>query len=136
MDVINPTPAVAAVASPASPGPACSTNARLAGEPDGIARSTPSLDPQPATPKEQPSAPLTPAPKEPPGAFDLRRVDTDLWVTPRQACWDLHERLVALRHYALVSGRQAARLSRRDPFEGRVARILQYPKPLPRRASH
>lgn len=63
------------------------------------------------------------------GAFDLRRVDTDLWVTPREACWDIHERLVALRHYPLVSSRQVARLSRRDPFEGRVAKFLQYPGP-------
>jgi hypothetical protein len=62
-------------------------------------------------------------------AFDLRRVDTDLWVTPEKACWDVHERLVALRHYPLVSSRQVAGLSRRDPFETRLARIVQYPKP-------
>ena len=67
-------------------------------------------------------------------AFDLRRVDTDLWVTSPKACWDVHERLVGLRHYALVSGRQVAALSRRDPFESRVARILQYPKPRKRKA--
>ena len=36
-------------------------------------------------------------------AFDLRRVDTDLWVTPEKACWDVHERLVGLRHYPLVT---------------------------------
>jgi hypothetical protein len=63
------------------------------------------------------------------GAFDLRRVDTDQWVTAAKACWDLHERLVGLRHYPLVSARQAAGLSRRDPFEARVAKILQYPNP-------
>jgi len=62
------------------------------------------------------------------GAFDLRRVDTDLWVTPQKACWDVHERLVGLRHYPLVSVRQVSALSRRDPFESRVARLLQYPK--------
>lgn len=65
--------------------------------------------------------------------FDLRCVDTDLWVTPAKACWDLHERLVALRHYPLVSARQARELSRRDPFESRLARIVQYPKPKRRR---
>lgn len=63
MNEINPTPAVAAVASPASPGPPCSLQVSPAGEPPE------SLDPQPATPSEQPSAPFTPVPKEPPGAF-------------------------------------------------------------------
>lgn len=67
------------------------------------------------------------------GAFDLRRVDTDLWVTPGKACWDLHEQLVGLRHYPLVSARQVAGLSRRDPFERRVAKIVQYPKPKARK---
>jgi hypothetical protein len=67
------------------------------------------------------------------GAFDLRRVDTDLWVTPREPCWDVHERLVALRHYALVPARTVRGLSRRDPFETRLARILQYPRPRRRR---
>jgi hypothetical protein len=66
-------------------------------------------------------------------AFDMRRLDTDLWVTPQEACWDVHERLLALRHYPLVARRQVAALSRRDPFETRVARILQYPKPEKRR---
>jgi hypothetical protein len=66
-------------------------------------------------------------------AFDMRQVDTDLWVTPAKACWDVHERLVGLRHYRLVTARQAAGLSRRDPFETRVAKILQYPKPKPRK---
>ena len=66
-------------------------------------------------------------------AFDMRRLDTDLWVTSPKACWDAHERLVNLRHYPLVSGRQVAGLSRRDTFESRVSRILQYPKPERRR---
>jgi hypothetical protein len=67
-------------------------------------------------------------------AFDLRGVDTDLWVTAGKPCWEVHERLVALRHYPLVTARQASRLSRRDPFESRVAKIVQYPKPKrPRR---
>jgi hypothetical protein len=66
-------------------------------------------------------------------AFDLRRLDTDLWVTPEKACWDAHERLAGLRHYPLVTVRQVAGLSRRDPFESRLARIVQYPKPRKRR---
>jgi hypothetical protein len=67
------------------------------------------------------------------GAFDMRRVDTDLWVTPKEACWDVHDKLLGSRHYPLVSGRQIAGLSRRDPFESRVAKIVQYPKPRKRR---
>lgn len=67
------------------------------------------------------------------GAFDLRRVDTDDWVTPAKACWDLHEQLVGLRHYPLVPARQVPGLSRRDPFETRLAKIVQYPKPKRRR---
>jgi hypothetical protein len=70
-------------------------------------------------------------------AFDMRRVDTDLWVTPKEACWDVHDTLLGLRHYPLVARRQIAALSRRDPFESRVAKIVQYPKPVPpRRPSH
>ncbi len=67
------------------------------------------------------------------GAFDLRRLDTALWATSPKACWEAHERLVGLRHYPLLARGQAAGLSRRDPFESRVARILQYPKPRRRR---
>lgn len=63
------------------------------------------------------------------GAFDMRRVDTDLWVTSTQACWDVHEILVGLRHYPLLAKSQVPGLSRRDPFESRVARIVQYPGP-------
>jgi len=39
-----------------------------------------------------------------------------------------------LRHYPLLKGRQIAGLSRRDPFENRVARFVQYPKPEPPKA--
>jgi len=67
------------------------------------------------------------------GAFDLRRIDTDLWVTPAKACWDVHDRLLGLRHFPLVAGRQIAGLSRRDPFESRLAKTVQYPKPKKRR---
>ncbi len=67
------------------------------------------------------------------GAFDLRRVDTDLWVTPEKACWEVHDRLVGLRHHPLVSARQVRGLSRRDPFESRLAKIVQYPRPARRR---
>ncbi len=68
-------------------------------------------------------------------AYDMRRVDTDQWVTPKEACWDVHDTLLGLRHYPLVTRRQIPALSRRDPFESRVAKFVQYPKPkLQRRA--
>lgn len=62
-------------------------------------------------------------------ACDMRRFDTDLWVTPRKACWDVHEKLAGLRHFALLPRGRIGALSRRDPFESRLAKIVQYPKP-------
>lgn len=67
------------------------------------------------------------------GAFDLRRLDTGLWVSAKAPCHAAHDRLAGLRHYALVTGRQVAGLSRRDPFESRLAKIVQYPRPRKRR---
>jgi hypothetical protein len=65
-------------------------------------------------------------------AFDLRRIDPKRWVTCADACSDVDARLAGLRHYPLVSARQAARLSRRDPFERRAAALVEYPPPRPR----
>lgn len=63
--------------------------------------------------------------------FDLRRVDPALWVTNPQACWEIHDKLAALHHVPLVTPSQARRLSRLDPFERRVGKLQQYPKPRP-----
>jgi len=47
---------------------------------------------------------------------------------------DIDDRLAALRHYSLISPRQAARLSRRDAFEQRAAALVEFPAPRhPRR---
>ncbi len=62
-------------------------------------------------------------------AFDLRRIDPELWITRERACQEVHDRLVALRHYPLVSRRQEKLLSRRDRFERAAGRIVEYPKP-------
>jgi hypothetical protein len=67
------------------------------------------------------------------GAFDLRRIDPKEWVSNGDDCWAVHDRLAALRHYPLIDKRQARWLSRRDPFERRVAGIVQYPKPKRRK---
>ena len=64
--------------------------------------------------------------------FDLREVDPAQWVTARDSCWALHDRLAALPHYPLVSAAQVAGLSRRDPFERRAQAHLQYPRPARR----
>src|SRR5437016_13535685 len=61
--------------------------------------------------------------------FDLRRIDTSLWVTGTKNCWDVCEKLDELRHFRLVSGRHLKSVTRRDAFEQRVNRLLQYPRP-------
>jgi hypothetical protein len=66
------------------------------------------------------------------GAFDLRRMDARMWVSSDADCWDAHDRLAALRHYPLVKPRIVPHLSRRDPFEQKMAGAVQYPKPKPR----
>ena len=65
-------------------------------------------------------------------AYDLRRIDPALWVTCARACHEAHGRLAASRHFALLSRQQERLLSRRDPFERRAARNVEYPKPSPR----
>lgn len=63
------------------------------------------------------------------GAFDMRRLDVSKWVCSDANCWEAHDRLSELRHYPLLSARQAKDLSRRDPFEQRMAGSVQYPRP-------
>ena len=65
------------------------------------------------------------------GSFDLRRIDTALWVTNAKSCWETHDRLTDLRHYPLITPRQARMLSRRDKFERQAAKLVEYPKPVP-----
>jgi hypothetical protein len=67
------------------------------------------------------------------GAFDMRRLDVAKWVCSEENCWEAHDRLAQLRHYSLVHARHVKYLSRRDPFERRIAGTVQYPKPTSRR---
>ena len=62
-------------------------------------------------------------------AFDLRRIDPQLWVTREGPCREANDRLAAIRHYPLISPRQEKLLSRRDPFEQRAALLVEYPSP-------
>ena len=57
------------------------------------------------------------------------RIDPALWVSHDKACAETHARLVALRHYPLISRRQERLLSKRDPFERQAARLVEYPRP-------
>jgi hypothetical protein len=66
------------------------------------------------------------------GAFDLRRIDPALWVSSESACWVAHDRIAGVRHYPLVSARQARGLAPRDAFERRSARLVEYPRPTRR----
>lgn len=63
------------------------------------------------------------------GAFDLRRLPLSEWVNNESNCWPAHDRLAALHHYPLVKPRVVPHLSRRDPFEQKVAGTVQWPKP-------
>jgi hypothetical protein len=62
-------------------------------------------------------------------SFDLRRIDPAEWVTNTKSCWSTHDRLVELRHYPLISKRQERLLAKRDAFERRASRLVEYPKP-------
>ena len=62
--------------------------------------------------------------------IDLRRIDPLLWVTNKDACEEVHDRLVGARHYPLISKVQERLLERRDSFERKASKLVQYPKPL------
>jgi hypothetical protein len=64
-------------------------------------------------------------------AFDMRGIEPALWVTGGRTCWEAHDRLAALRHYALISAVEERLLARRDPFERKIARNVEYPRPQP-----
>ena len=61
--------------------------------------------------------------------FDLRRLPLDEWVTNVKSCWRAHDRLVELRHYPLISKRQEGLLARRDAFERKAGKLVEYPRP-------
>ncbi len=61
--------------------------------------------------------------------FDMRRIAPEEWVTSSKNCWKTHDRITALRHFALISARQERLLTPRDPFERRASKIVEYPRP-------
>ena len=61
--------------------------------------------------------------------YDLRRMDTSIWVSGTEDCWVVGEKLDEIRHFRLVSGRHLKSVARRDPFERKLGNIGQYRKP-------
>jgi hypothetical protein len=61
--------------------------------------------------------------------FDLRRLPVEDWVLNHKSCWPTHDRLTELRHYPLISRRQEKLLARRDAFERKAGKLVEYPRP-------
>ena len=62
-------------------------------------------------------------------SFDLRRIEAAEWVTSSKSCWKTHDRITELRHFPLITTRQERLLTRRDPFERKAGKIVEYPRP-------
>ncbi len=62
-------------------------------------------------------------------SFDMRRIDPEDWITSKKNCWLAHDRITELRHYPLISRRQEKLLAKRDPFERKAAKLVEYPRP-------
>lgn len=58
--------------------------------------------------------------------FDLRRYNTDEWVTGTESCWDIAAALDGSRHYRLISPAQARGLRHLDAMEKKADRLVQY----------
>ena len=61
-------------------------------------------------------------------AFDLRRLDPEEWVTKEKSCWDVGWKIDEIRHYSLLTKRQAKSLRLRDSIE-REAQGLRLHQP-------
>jgi len=62
-------------------------------------------------------------------SYDLSRLDPADWVTNPKSCWATHDKLTALRHYPLLSRKQERLLTKRDAFERRASKLVEYPRP-------
>ena len=65
--------------------------------------------------------------------YDMRRVDPALWVTHARSCWEAHDLLADLHHVKLITRSQERMLARRDAFERKVSRAVEWPSPRKRR---
>jgi hypothetical protein len=62
-------------------------------------------------------------------SYDLSRLDPSEWVTNPKSCWKTHDRLVTIRHYPLITKKQERLLTKRDKFERRASKLVEYPRP-------
>jgi len=67
------------------------------------------------------------------GPFDLRRMDPKLWISNEKSCWDVGYRLDELRHWPLITTRQAKLLRLRDSVEREAGKARQHKPPRKRR---
>ena len=61
--------------------------------------------------------------------YDMRRIDPSKWVTASKSCWETHDLLTDLRHFALITRRQERLLARKDRFEQHAGKLVEYPRP-------
>jgi len=61
--------------------------------------------------------------------FDLRRMDTRIWVSGDKNAWEVAEALDELKHFPLVNGHHLQSVTRRDPFERKAFKLMQYRRP-------
>jgi len=62
-------------------------------------------------------------------SFDLRRLDTKIWVTNGKNCWKVGEILDGLRHRPLLTKRQARMLRLRDVIERKAGALAEHRAP-------
>ena len=61
--------------------------------------------------------------------FDLRRIDTEVWVSGRKNAWSVAEALDDLTHFRLLERKHLKSVTRRDEFERKVGGLVQYRRP-------
>jgi hypothetical protein len=61
--------------------------------------------------------------------FDLSRLAPAEWVTNTKNCWKAHDIITDQRHFALIDRRQEKLLTKRDKFERRASKLVEYPRP-------
>jgi hypothetical protein len=64
--------------------------------------------------------------------FDLRALDPKVWVTNGKNCWEVGEAVDEIRHYRLVTKRQARTLRLRDTLERKAGALLEHRPPRKR----
>ena len=52
------------------------------------------------------------------------------WVTNSKSCWKAHDRVTELRHFALITPRQERLLTKRDAFERKTSKLVEFPRPV------